>query len=196
MKVWAVPRLEQLLDKFHSFSADFEQVLTDVRGREFQRFSGNMDIKKPNLFRWEIKKPESVLIISDGKKLWHYDVILEQVTVQALNLAVDDSLAAFFLASDLSSIMKKFTVTELKNPEKNPDAPENAECFELRPNYSSANFQQVKLVFVKDKLWGMSILDPLEQWSEIKFKNFTTNKRFRADRFQFVPPASVDVIGE
>src|SRR3989338_5265990 len=76
--------LNQLLQSFHSMSANFTQNITDNQGNQSMA-TGSLIIQKPNQFRWEEVSPNEQLFISDGKKLWNVEPDLEQVTVSALS---------------------------------------------------------------------------------------------------------------
>ena len=85
----AIDELTHLLQDTHTFSAEFQQHIKDKKGTMVSESSGNVKISRPGKFYWKIEKPDSVLVVADGKVLWHYDMELEQVTKKDLNKALD-----------------------------------------------------------------------------------------------------------
>ncbi|HEY7378506.1 MAG TPA: outer membrane lipoprotein chaperone LolA, partial [Steroidobacteraceae bacterium] len=80
--------LQGYLSGFASFQADFHQRSSNAAGDRTLESAGTLYPQKPGRFRWDYREPTQQLIVSDGAKIWLYDVDLEQVTVKT----VDDSL--------------------------------------------------------------------------------------------------------
>ncbi|MGL5336366.1 MAG: outer membrane lipoprotein chaperone LolA [Enterovibrio sp.] len=87
----AQEQLSARLDKIRSFSAAFEQVVTDPDKKELSRGKGTVSVSRPNLFRWQVAKPDENTLVSDGKTLWHYDPLLEQVSAMWLKDATEQT---------------------------------------------------------------------------------------------------------
>ena len=49
-------------------SASFQQVVTGPNGENVQSAQGLLQMKSPNLFRWEYSKPNPQLIVADGQE--------------------------------------------------------------------------------------------------------------------------------
>ena len=89
--VYAEDSSKEILDEFKrnitfftSYSADFNQILEDQENFQVSKSRGNIWLKRPNLFRWQTKIPDEILIISDGNKIWNYDADLAQVVQHPL----------------------------------------------------------------------------------------------------------------
>ena len=59
--------LSSRLDKVNAFSANFTQKVTSPDGEVLVNGTGDLSIKRPNLFRWKTETPDESLLVSDGK---------------------------------------------------------------------------------------------------------------------------------
>lgn len=83
--------LQQRLGQVNQFSAQFVQTVTDKEGEAVQQSQGSVWLQRPARFRWEISTPEEMLVISDGKTLWMYTPLLQQVTATHLRDALENT---------------------------------------------------------------------------------------------------------
>ena len=74
--------LEKFLEKTQTLEADFQQTLRTREGEVLQQTEGKFYLHRPGKFRWNHKTPYEQIIVSDGERIWIYDVDLAQVTVQ------------------------------------------------------------------------------------------------------------------
>src|SRR5690349_11652470 len=82
-----ISSLKNFYNNTHAVHANFYQVVTDKQGRKVQEVYGEMQLKRPNKFKWDYNKPYEQQIVSDGKQVWLYDTELAQVTVRAIDKA-------------------------------------------------------------------------------------------------------------
>ncbi len=73
--------LSSRLAKNSGFSAHFSQKVTSPDGDVLVNGEGQVDIARPSLFRWHTTAPDDNLLVSDGKTLWYYSPMVEQVTI-------------------------------------------------------------------------------------------------------------------
>jgi outer membrane lipoprotein carrier protein len=73
--------LSARLTKTQGFSAKFEQIVKDADGFVLSQGTGQVDIRRPSLFRWETLAPDENLIVSDGTTVWYYSPFIEQVSI-------------------------------------------------------------------------------------------------------------------
>lgn len=91
------------------FAAEFLQEST-IKSMEITDFaSGRLYVRYPGMMRWEYEKPERQVIITDGKKLWIYRPMDNQVMVGSAPVFFRDGKGASFL-SDISLVRKKFSI--------------------------------------------------------------------------------------
>lgn len=180
-------KLYQFMQGLQSLEADFEQTLQDGRGQVTEKSSGTLAIKRPNQFRWDYLKPHPQLIVSDGQRLWLYDSDLQQVTVRKLDQSLAGTPAA--LLSGDEDLRKSFEVERLEDKG-------GWTWINLSPKRSDTDFKSVRLAVRKDQLGYMELTDKLGQTTLLQFSKFKRNPSLPASRFQFTPPAGVDVIGD
>lgn len=190
-----VDDLTKLLLNTNTMQADFTQVVRDLQGNSKQQYQGAMYIAKPERFRWEIKQPEDneTILVYDGKKLYNYDVPLEQVTVQKLERNIDSPLK-FLLTGNIESLDNDFNVLALTTEgfcNKNSEV-----CFKLKPKQADATIDVFEIGFSDGKMQALRMVDSLGQVSDFLFSSILLNETVNPQKFKFKAPAGVDVIGE
>jgi len=184
----ATDRLADFFKSVQSLRADFQQIVTDTRGKTIQDARGTFQMQRPNKFRWNYQKPYEQIIVADGAKLWVYDKDLEQVTVKKLDEALGNTPA--LLLSGSRPLTDNFHIAELT------DRNDGLQWTALTPKNEEANFKQVRLAFGKQSLEVMELVDSFEQTTQLRFSNVQSNVKFTANEFQFTPPKGVDVVGD
>jgi len=99
-QVNAVARMQAFLSRVHSLKADFTQVVLDANLQTIKQSSGTLAIKRPNRFRWDYAAPNREVIDADGRRVWIYDVELQQVTVKSLTGTLAASPAVLLAGSN------------------------------------------------------------------------------------------------
>ena len=177
------------LNKFlvqKNFEADFIQQVTT--GKRVQTSQGNMQIERPNKFRWQYSN-DGQLILSDGIKVYIYDEPLKQVTVRNLSHTLGKSPAS--LLSGANNIKNDYKVTNVI------DKKDGLQWVLLLPKEIKDNngFQQVLIAFdQKDQLTQMEFVDNFGYKSNLTFSNIKLPKNFVANNFKFKVPKDVDVL--
>ncbi len=179
--------MHAFLQDVHSLKADFVQVVLDSNLKQVKQSSGTLTIKRPDRFRWDYLKPNSEIIVADGKRLWLYDVDLQQVTVKPLN----DTLAASpaVLLSGSNDVEKSFSVEDL-------GAKDGLEWVSLVPKVKDTDFDNVRLGFKGDDVAVMELKDNLGNLTRITFSKLQRNVSVPDAAFRFTPPKGSDVIGD
>ena len=182
-----VARMHAFLEDVHSLKADFTQVVLDSNLKQVKQSTGTLSIKRPDRFRWDYAKPNPEVIVADGKRLWLYDVELQQVTVKTLN----DTLAASpaVLLSGSNDVEKSFSVEDLGEKD-------GLEWVNLVPKVKDTDFENVKLGFKGDDVAVMELKDNLGNLTRISFSKLQRNVAVADDTFKFTPPKGADVIGD
>ncbi len=186
----AINELTHLLQDTHTFSADFEQEIKDKKGVVVSESSGKVKISRPGKFYWKIEHPEPVLVVADGKVLWHYDIELEQVTKKELNKALANSPAAL-LAGSTDALKHNFKATYAKASSCKID---NDTCISLVSTEADPLFTEIKIAFKNKKLIAMEMRDPLGQIIWTQYHLVHLNSEIDKNVFNFTPPKNTDVI--
>lgn len=173
--------LQTQLSSFHNLSAEFTQSLTDQQGHT-RTSSGKVWILKPNQFRWQVNTPNKQLFVSDGQQLWHYEVDLQQVTVQPLSTQISQ-MPLLLLSGEVSNLDTLFTITALGD-----------ECYQLVPKEQDSIIKKIILQFHHNTLQQLQLTNTMGQISAIHFSKVKTNTCLSPSLFQFTPPKGVDVV--
>lgn len=183
----ALKRLHAFLAKASALKADFSQVVINEKGVPGQKSSGEFHLQRPGRFRWDYQKPYRQEIVSNGGKVWFYDVDLEQVTSKRLNDAIG-STPALLLSGDVA-LEKNFTV-------ESQGLDEGLYWIKLVPKNEDSGFKYVLIGLDEDTLAGMELNDNFGQLTRIYFSNVKLGGRLDPTLFDFKAPAGVDVFEE
>lgn len=174
-------------EQTQAMRATFHQVVTDKQGRKVQEVDGEMQLKRPNKFRWDYNQPFEQQIVSDGKHVWLYDIDLAQVTVRALGTALGSSPAALLAGGD--GIDKSFKL-------ENASTKGGLDWVSANPKDKESGFERILLGFKDNKLQEMSLIDSFGHNTKIVFSQLEVNPVLDDKSFLFQPPKGVDVVGE
>lgn len=182
-----VSSLKKFYDETHAVKASFHQVVTDKQGQTIQDVYGEMQLKRPNKFKWDYHKPFEQQIISDGKKVWLYDTELAQVSVRELSKALGSSPAALLAGGD--SLDKNFKIANVYRKD-------GLDWVGTNPKDSDSGFNKISLGFKSDVIQEMDMIDSFGHQTKILFSNVVHNPVIDDKTFLFQPPKGVDVVGE
>ena len=181
---------ENKLRDFHSnvksFKASFTQKVYDESGSTIQSGSGKVVLLRPGMFRWDYAKPDKQVVISNGKKIWIYDLELEQVTIKTLSATIGQTPAR--VLSDTGSLDKNFKIID-------EGKKGGALWVKLVPKKKDSQFKSIKIGFVKS-IKVMELIDNLGQRTRIEFANLKLNPSTKLSMFSFKVPKGVDVVGD
>ena len=80
--------LDTFMKGTKDLQASFTQTVYNKRGEETSK--GQMWVAKPGKFYWDYQSPNPQKIISNGKKVYHYDIDLEQISIRGRDELVGD----------------------------------------------------------------------------------------------------------
>lgn len=178
--------LEDFLANTKSFEAIFQQTLRTHKGEVLQQTEGVFYLSRPGKFRWNYKTPYEQEIVSDGKRIWIYDVDLEQVTVQKQNENLPTTPMA--LLEDSSKLHQSFDVVPL-------DEHDGVYRLKLLTKTNESDFAEIIVGLDAQGLRFMQLHDQFEQVTDIVFSDNVTNTKLAKEIFEFIPPEGVDVFG-
>lgn len=178
--------LEDFLNRTKTLEASFKQVLRTQQGEVLQQTEGRFYLSRPGKFRWNYESPYEQIIVSDGERIWIYDVELQQVTVQRQDVSLPTTPMA--LLDDSSTLHKNFDVVPL-------DERDGVYRLKLLSKTGDTDFAEVVVGLDKHGLQFMQLHDQFEQVTDIVFSDISSNKKLAEEIFRFVPPDDVDVFG-
>lgn len=183
----ATDRLQAFFKDVHTIRADFRQEVLDANQNVIQSSSGIMMLSRPGRFRWDYNKPYKQLIVSDGKRVWLYDVDLEQVTVKPVDTVLGSAPA--LLLSGNTPLEKNFKIVDRGQKD-------GQYWVELKPKQNDTGFENMLLGFGETELEKMELNDSLGNLTRLVFSHSERNIAIENAMFTFTPPKGVDVIGE
>lgn len=184
--------LEMFVTTVRSGHAEFTQVVTspakDGQSSREKVSSGEFDFSRPNKFKFSYRRPFEQTIVADGKRVWMYDVDLNQVSSRKQTDAFSASPAALIAsASDIKAIEANFTLSPA------PVA-QGIEWVVATPKSKDGVLQSIRIGFKDNDLANLEILDSFGQRSLMTFTAMQINRAMQANTFQFKPPSGADVI--
>jgi outer membrane lipoprotein carrier protein len=186
-QAWTQTPAETLQERLHAMKtlkANFTQVVK-TKKKKVSESSGTMALSRPGCFRWHTLSPLKQLVVADGKKIWIYDVDLEQVVVKKQGKGIGGT-AALFLSGYNDAVSRNFNVKETKTGK--------TERFDLKSKSSKDSFHKVTMVFKDGILQSMQMHDQLGQTTNVHLSNIQQNPPLSAKICVFKPPKGVDVV--
>jgi len=181
----AVDTLREFTREVKTGRASFTQTVTSPDGARKKTSSGSFEFSRPNRFRFAYDKPFEQLIVSDGSKVWLHDIDLNQISVRLLDQALGGTPAALLAGGTLE---KDFELAA--QPSK-----DGLDWVQATPRAKDGSVTQLRVGFRGRELAALEIVDAFGQRSQLLFSAVQQGLALPAERFRFVPPPGVDVIG-
>lgn len=173
--------LLQVLLAIENLQGDFTQKQLSESGELLEQSSGGFKLLRPGFFRWEIKHPDSQLIVADPHYLWHHDLDLETVTRRPAS-ASGQMAPLKILGGDYASLQDDYRISRI-----------DEHRYRLIPNGSEAGFTALSLTVHNGTLSRMDVEDELGQTISIEFFSVDAETALTPDDFAFTPPADADL---
>jgi outer membrane lipoprotein carrier protein len=177
--------LRDYLKGLDTLSSDFEQVTFNADHSAMAESKGVFYIKRPGKFRWEYRKPGEQIIIADGKRVYVYDVELEQVSHQDQARALAGTPA--LLLADSAPIDREFSVEDLPSSD-------GLAWVELRPKAQDTEVQSIQIGFEGKELRNLIMEDSFGQVTRLLFAGTKRNPSLRDDLFRLQPNKATDIL--
>ena len=187
----ATQKLQNFFSQVKSMKAEFNQSIVSESKPSIEKSSGVLQMERPGKFRWDYTFPYKQQIVADGKKLWIYDIEMEQVIVKPLDLVLGNTPAV--LLSGNADIADRFDVEEIA--ESNSQQ-KGLYWMQLKPNQEESGFEKLLLAFMGNSLRTMELKDAFGQVTRINFSNMVINPSIDPAQFQFKVPEGIDVISD
>ena len=180
-------QLEHFSEGLETLHALFEQQVISSDGAVADGSAGQVWLRRPRLFRWEYGGDFPEVVVADGKNIWIYDEMLEQVTVKnQTHSALNSPLT---LLTDLGQLDEQFEVREVGDVD-------GLQLLELRSRNTESEFERILLGLRDNSLQMMVMEDAFGLRTEVQFLEVRRNPELDSGLFTFQPPESADVIGE
>jgi outer membrane lipoprotein carrier protein len=164
--------------------ASFTQTVTSPDGARKKSASGSFEFARPDRFRFVYSKPFEQQIVADGKKVWIYDLDLQQVSVRAMSAALGATPAALLAGA---AVDKDFVLAAAPSRD-------GLDWVLATPKAKEGSIRTLQIGFKGKTLAALEIVDAFGQRSLLQFADVQANARLGDEVFHFVPPKGVDVI--
>jgi outer membrane lipoprotein carrier protein len=180
--------LQKKYDAIHDFTADFVHESEGGVLRKKQTESGVVQVKKPGKMRWDYKKPEPKVFVSDGRRIYLHVPADNQVIVSPVPEGDQATTAVLFLVGK-GNLTRDFTVTFM------PGAAADAYALRLQPKLPERDYDWLQIVVDRRTLQirSLSAADGQGGRSTFQFSNFKENVGVSDKVFEFKIPRGADV---
>jgi len=172
--------LQKKLARLTSYQASFDQTVVDASNKLIQQGEGMLSLKQPSLFRFETQTPEPNLFIGDGKTLWFYAELLDQVSIYDAKEQVQKTPFVLLTSHD-PKLWAQYNVTGADDQ------------FDITPKDPSNAVKKLSLKFAGLALSKMIVVDSNGQNSTFDFNLVQYNTPLALELFQFAIPATAEV---
>jgi outer membrane lipoprotein carrier protein len=184
--------LEGTYGQMNDLKGEFSQSAYNKSLNQTIPAQGTVYLKKGGKLRWEYKEPTPQEIVSDGKQLWVYTPMLNQVNVGPAPEALAGPAGSFL--AGLGKVREHFIVRFL-NPGQPTDR-DGAFVLDLTPKQPLPTLTRLILT-VGPKLYEVRkavVYDQFENAVTMQFAKLTTNSGIPDQVFTFVPPKGVATV--
>jgi outer membrane lipoprotein carrier protein len=183
----ALEQLEQFTSGLNSLQANFNQEIFAADGRLVETSSGRLVLVKPDFFRWDYTGEYPQQIVADGKRVWIYDIELEQVSIKVQSSAAADSPLSVLTRPE--TIDEQFKITELGSAD-------GEALLELVPLDEQAEFNRIIVGLADNQMRSMILEDAFGQRTHISYLDLEVNGEVADGTFKLEFPDGVDIIGD
>ncbi len=171
------------------FSAEFFQESTLKALDITDSATGRIMVKYPGRMRWEYKKPDKQIIITDGKSLWIYRPEDNQVLTGSAPVFFGEGKGAGFL-SNMTVLRKKFNIS-IKNT-----TPGGLITLKLIPVKKAFDISEIYLL-LSNKTFVVTEIVTCNTYGDttrITLKNIYFTKDMDDSEFAFTLPDDADIL--
>jgi len=184
-------RIQEFYEGTEDYQASFSQVYKNKLYNETKKSSGKVYIKRPGKMRWEYKKPNEKLFVSDGKVLWVYEAEANQVFKQELSSSDLPTAIAFLMGK--GNLKQDFTYKLIENEKA---AKKGLIVIELVPKKATTQYKKL-LFMVDEKSAGVKrtiIVDHSDNTNSMRFEKVKTNQGLNSKKFKFKMPKGATLV--
>lgn len=180
--------LQKKYDGVRDFTADFVHDSQGGLLRTKQTESGVVQVKKPGKMRWDYRKPEPKVFVSDGRRIYLYVPADNQVIISPVPDEDQATTAVLFLVGK-GNLTRDFTVTFADG------ASPGTYALRLEPRLPERDYDWLQIVVDRGtmQIRSLSAADSQGGRSTFQFSNFKENVGLSDKTFEFKIPRGADV---
>jgi len=156
-----------------------------------KKAEGLVSYKRPGRMHWLYETPEEQLLVTNGKTMWLYDPLLENVTVQKLEKITEGTALSFLLG--FGNLQTDFIHRGIT---KNLLNGQDGLILELEPKKSTANLAFIQLSVNPEtyNLQTIALMDQQNNYRTIQLKNMKYNVEIQDSYFEFKVTNDMEII--
>lgn len=188
-----IDNLQQRLEVVNQFTGAFDQE-NYISFQDRKIFGkGKVAYLKPTM-RWEYAKPDEQLIVIGKEKIWIYDPILENVTVQDITKVASATSLSFLLGK--GKLKNDFIVIQRKKDYL--DSFSHHKAMFLQPKLKDQGFTELQLSYDKTtfQIYQLVLVDAQGSYRKITFSNLKFDSDLSPSDFVFQIKENMEVISE
>jgi outer membrane lipoprotein carrier protein len=184
--------LKDIIFKQKAYFANFNQVITNNDKKILQELEGELRLLRPNYMSMKVTSPDETELLSDGKDIYSFDAMLEQVTIYSYDDS-NFSSPIMLLVSEKEQIWNKYNFVKLSKDELEKEKLDsNSMVYSVNTKDNSGLINSMKLYFTNDLISKVQIVEKDGKTNTYSFKNINTNEVKMVD-FKFDIPEGVTV---
>lgn len=184
--------LKDIIFKQKAYFANFNQVITNNDKKILQELEGELRLLRPNYMSMKVTSPDETELLSDGKDIYSFDAMLEQVTIYSYDDS-NFSSPIMLLVSEKEQIWNKYNFVKLSKDELEKEKLDsNSIVYSVNTKDNSGLINSMKLYFTNDLISKVQIVEKDGKTNTYSFKNINTNEVKMVD-FKFDIPEGVTV---
>lgn len=184
--------LKDIIFKQKAYFANFNQVITNNDKKILQELEGELRLLRPNYMSMKVISPDETELLSDGKDIYSFDAMLEQVTIYSYDDS-NFSSPIMLLVSEKEQIWNKYNFVKLSKDElENEKLDSNSMVYSVNSKDNSGLINSMKLYFTNDWISKVQIVEKDGKTNTYSFKNINTNE-VKMEDFKFDIPEGVTV---
>jgi outer membrane lipoprotein carrier protein len=184
--------LKDIIFKQKAYFANFNQVITNNDKKILQELEGELRLLRPNYMSMKVTSPDETELLSDGKDIYSFDAMLEQVTIYSYDDS-NFSSPIMLLVSEKEQIWNKYDFVKLSKDELEKEKLDsNSMVYSVNTKDNSGLINSMKLYFTNDLISKVQIVEKDGKTNTYSFKNINTNEVKMVD-FKFDIPEGVTV---
>lgn len=181
----AVQAFQKKLSNLHSMTASFRQTVFSEEQVPIQQYYGQIFLKRPDEFKWDIEKPVRQIFLVRKTTMWMYEPDLEQVLIKTIHEQDIGKTPILLLTHSEVYWGQYFDIT--RKSEKQ---------FVLKPKSPNELFQKIIFAFNDDLLESIEWDSVVGQRVVIHFSKIKENQILDPSTFDLKIPPNTETIRE
>lgn len=188
-------RVQSYYDTVEDLRARFRQVtrsviLGNASLGDDAPSEGEVELAKPGRMRWSYETPNPSLVVSDGKTLWIFDPVAEEVQRMSVSEGFLAGAALEFMLGD-GRLTESFEIRAIRCEQDD----RGVVVLELVPR-KPANYERMRIGVRSETgaIVDTLLIDLFGNETRISFEGMETNLSPAESRFVFIVPVGVEVI--